>query len=180
MSLYISIFSITESIFNPLPVELLLVPATIKYPKKFIQFALISALASTIGAIIAYFIGFYFEESIGKIIIDIYNLNEDFITFKNDYSNYSTWIIVIGAITPFPFKIVTIASGIVSINIYKFIIACFFGRLLRYLIVTSTVRYASPSVMTYIKKKRMYYNDKRRIIMIFIITAIFLYLWTLI
>ncbi len=181
ITLYISLFSVTESIFNPFPVELLLVPATIKYPRRFIKFTLIATLSSTIGAIIAYFIGFYFEESIGKIIIDTYNLNEEFITFKKNYSTYSILFILIGAVTPFPFKIVTIASGIMSINIYGFIIACFFGRLLRYFTVTCIVRYTSTPIIRYIRNKRIYYNDKRDVIMIFLIIALasFICLWIL-
>lgn len=171
IGLYISIFSITESIFNPVPVELLLIPATVKYPRRFLKFTLIAALSSTVGAIIAYFIGFYFEESIGKIIIDTYGLSGDFITFKKNYVTYSTWFILIGAITPFPFKIVTIASGIMSVSIYKFIIACFLGRLLRYFILTCTLCYTSPAIIKYIKSKRIYYNHKRNIIIMFTIIA---------
>ena len=62
VTFYISLFSITESVVNPVPVEVILIPSVIKFRKKFIKFALIASIMSTFGALIGYLLGFYLEE----------------------------------------------------------------------------------------------------------------------
>ena len=59
VTFYISLLSITESIINPIPVEVILIPSVIKFREKFIKFALVAAVMSTIGAVIGYVLGFY-------------------------------------------------------------------------------------------------------------------------
>jgi membrane protein YqaA with SNARE-associated domain len=71
VTFYISLFSITESVVNPVPVEVILIPSVIKFRKKFIKFALIASIMSTIGALIGYLLGFYLEEYMIRNFIDL-------------------------------------------------------------------------------------------------------------
>ena len=59
VTFYISLFALSESVINPVPVEVILVPSVVKFRKKFVKYALIAAVMSTIGALIGYFLGFY-------------------------------------------------------------------------------------------------------------------------
>ncbi len=145
LSLYIALFAITESIFNPIPVEVILIPTVIRFPQKFIFLALLAAFMSTAGGLIAYVIGYYAEELLLNKII---NLND----FEAIYNKYGLWVILVGAMTPFPFKVVTIASGVFGLNIYYFIGFCFLGRYVRYQCVTLLTYIIGPTIVRSIDK----------------------------
>jgi membrane protein YqaA with SNARE-associated domain len=140
VTFYISLFSITESVVNPVPVEVILIPSVIKFRKKFIKFALIASIMSTIGALIGYLLGFYLEEYMIRNFIDLSDFGEL-------YGSYGPLIILIGAVTPFPFKLVTIASGIFKINVFYLIIYSFIGRYFRYQIVTAMTYIIGPKMI---------------------------------
>lgn len=140
VTFYISLFSITESVVNPVPVEVILIPSVIKFRKKFIKFALIASIMSTIGALIGYLLGFYLEEYMIRNFIDLSDFGEL-------YGSYGPLIILIGAVTPFPFKLVTIASGIFKINVFYLIVYSFIGRYFRYQIVTTMTYIIGPKMI---------------------------------
>ena len=128
------------SVVNPVPVEVILIPSVIKFRKKFIKFALIASIMSTIGALIGYLLGFYLEEYMIRNFIDLSDFGEL-------YGSYGPLIILIGAVTPFPFKLVTIASGIFKINVFYLIIYSFIGRYFRYQIVTAMTYIIGPKMI---------------------------------
>ena len=140
VTFYISLFSITESVVNPVPVEVILIPSVIKFRKKFVKFALIASIMSTIGALIGYLLGFYLEEYMISNFIDLSDFGEL-------YGIYGPLIILIGAVTPFPFKLVTIASGIFKINVFYLIVYSFIGRYFRYQIVTTMTYIIGPKMI---------------------------------
>ena len=140
VTFYISLFSITESVVNPVPVEVILIPSVIKFRKKFIKFALIASIMSTFGALIGYLLGFYLEEYMIRNFIDLSDFGEL-------YGSYGPLIILIGAVTPFPFKLVTIASGIFKINVFYLIVYSFIGRYFRYQIVTTMTYIIGPKMI---------------------------------
>ena len=141
VTFYISLFSITESVVNPVPVEVILIPSVIKFRKKFIKFALIASIMSTFGALIGYLLGFYLEEYMIRNFIDLSDFGEL-------YGSYGPLIILIGAVTPFPFKLVTIASGIFKINVFYLIVYSFIGRYFRYQIVTTMTYIIGPKMIS--------------------------------
>lgn len=151
ISIYISIFAISESVVNPFPLELILIPSIVKYPHKFIKYAFLAAFMSTIGAVFGYILGYYLEEVIIKSFID---LSE----FTPTYEKYGALIILIGAITPFPFKLVTVASGVFKINFIFLIIYSFVGRYIRYQIITLLTYYYGSKMLGAFRKINNYSN----------------------
>ena len=151
ISFYISIFAISESVVNPFPLELLLIPSIVKYPHKYIKYAFLAALMSTIGAVFGYILGYYLEEKIIKSFVDV----SEFIPI---YEKYGALIILIGAITPLPFKIVTVASGVFKINFIFLIIYSFIGRYIRYQIIALFTYYYGSKMINAFQKINNYSN----------------------
>ena len=106
---------------------------------------------STIGAVFGYILGYYLEEKIIKSFID---LSE----FTQTYEKYGALIILIGAITPFPFKLVTVASGVFKINFIFLIIYSFVGRYIRYQIITLLTYYYGSKMLGAFRKINNYSN----------------------
>ncbi len=172
VTFYISLFSITESVVNPVPVEVILIPSVIKFRKKFIKFALIASIMSTIGALIGYLLGFYLEEYMIRNFIDLSDFGEL-------YGSYGPLIILIGAVTPFPFKLVTIASGIFKINVFYLIIYSFIGRYFRYQIVTAMTYIIGPKMIDIYdkidKSKKVMIRSLIILTLIAILTMLYIY-----
>ena len=132
----LSFISFVESIFFPIPTDLFLAPMIIANRNKTIFLISITILFSVLGGIIGYIIGFYFWESIAPKMNIIYPaFQEGFLNFKNKFSELSWLLIIIGGFTPFPFKIITISSGILQLDIFLFIGCSIISRSARFILV---------------------------------------------
>jgi membrane protein YqaA with SNARE-associated domain len=79
--------------------------------------------------------GYGLYETLGAPVIAFYNLQEAFHAFQTRFDEWGGWIIVAKGLTPIPFKLVTIASGVAHLNLWTFVIACVITRGLRFLLV---------------------------------------------
>ena len=133
----LSIVSFSESSFFPIPPDVLLIPMIIAKRTKAWTYALICTLSSVIGGVAGYAIGFFLFNSIGILIIEFYHLSNSFNSFENYYKEYGILIVLGAGFTPFPFKFITIASGVFSLNIFLFILTAFIARGLRFYLLAS-------------------------------------------
>ena len=128
----LSIVSFAESSFFPIPPDVLLIPMIIAKRTKAWTYAFICTLSSVLGGVAGYAIGFFLFNSIGTLIVEFYHLTNSFNTFENYYKEYGILIVLGAGFTPFPFKFITIASGVFSLNIFLFILTAFVARGLRF------------------------------------------------
>ena len=128
----LSIVSFAESSFFPIPPDVLLIPMIIAKRTKAWTYAFICTLSSVLGGVAGYIIGFFLFNSIGILIVEFYHLTNSFNTFENYYKEYGILIVLGAGFTPFPFKFITIASGVFSLNIFLFIFTAFIARGFRF------------------------------------------------
>tara|TARA_B100000700_G_C14554945_1_gene628374 strand:+ start:168 stop:617 length:450 start_codon:yes stop_codon:yes gene_type:complete len=98
-------------------------------------YAFICTISSVIGGAFGYLIGYFFYNSLGMLILKYYSLESQFANFENSYNDYGLWIVLGAGFTPFPFKLITIASGLFGLNFILFIFVAFFARGLRFFIL---------------------------------------------
>ncbi len=130
--------SFAESSFFPLPPDPLLLTMTFAKPKRWWKLATITMVASVLGGLFGYFIGFALFESIGVWLVNTLHLEAGFTKVENLYQRQSFWAILAAAFTPIPYKIFTIAAGVFSINVFGFVIASIIGRGGRFFLVAGT------------------------------------------
>lgn len=106
----------------------------VKYSWK--KVATIATISSVLGGILGYIIGFSFFKLIGQPIIDFYHLQNDFNNFGAKLNANEFLILLIAAMTPIPFKITAIASGVFSVNFILFILTAILGRGIKFIIVS--------------------------------------------
>ncbi len=152
---FLSIVSFAESSFFPIPPDIILIPMVLAKRTKAFFYALICTLFSVLGGIFGYLIGFLLFNSIGIFLINIYHLDEQVTIFKNYYNSYGAWIVIIAGFTPFPFKVITIASGLFQLNFTIFIMCSLFSRGARFYLVSSLLYLFGDSIKMYIDK---YFN----------------------
>ena len=137
---YLGIISFIESSFFPIPPDVMIIPMVISKKNDFIKIFLISTLFSVLGGILGYFIGAFFFD-IGMQIMSIYNYEDRLINLKNNLINsdgFYAWlsILFLAGFTPLPYKVFTIASGLIGFNILIFIFISLISRGLRFFIVS--------------------------------------------
>ncbi len=137
---YLALVSFIESSFFPIPPDVMVIPMVISKKNDFKKIFLISTIFSVLGGILGYFIGAFFFD-IGMQIMSFYGYEEKLINFKNNLINsegFYAWlgILFLAGFTPLPYKVFTIASGLISFNILIFIFISLISRGLRFFVVS--------------------------------------------
>ena len=118
---------------------------------------LIATSFSALGAILGYFIGFFFFKELGVKIFEFYGYdNTDFLREKFQTSAGAfSWLLILftAAFTPLPFKLVTIFSGFIQFNLIIFFFTCLFARGLRFFIVAYLSSRFGQTFSIFLEKK---------------------------
>lgn len=141
-----------ESSFFPIPPDVMLIPMILAAPKKAWSIAGVATVGSVIGAYLGYAIGFYFFQLIAEPLLNFYGYLEKFNSFKDLYNQYGAWIVFGAGITPFPYKIITIASGVVHMNLIVFTIASIIARGTRFFLVAWLLKKYGETMREFIEK----------------------------
>ncbi len=138
--IFLGTIAFLESSFFPIPPDLLLLPMTLSRPLKWIRLALIATFFSVLGGIFGYFIGVFLWDTIGQTIIEFYHLENQFDLFKKNYNEKGAIIVFIAGFTPIPYKLITISSGGMHLDLITFILASLTSRGARFFILTGIIR----------------------------------------
>ena len=149
---WLAVISFVESSFFPIPPDIMLIPMILATPKQAWKIAGVCTVASVIGAYLGYIIGFYFFQLIAEPLLSFYGYLEKFNEFKNLYNEYGAWIVFGAGITPFPYKIITIASGVVHLNLAVFTVASVIARGLRFFLIAWLLYAYGEKMRTFIEK----------------------------
>ena len=150
--IFLAVIAFLESSFFPIPPDLLLLPMALSRPLKWIRLALIATLFSVLGGILGYFIGVFLWDTLGQAIINMYHLNEQFNLFKEDYNKNGALIVFIAGFTPIPYKLITISSGGMQLNLITFIIASLASRGARFYLLAAIIRIFGNAAKNFIEK----------------------------
>ena len=137
---YLAIVSFIESSFFPIPPDVMVIPMVISKKKEFFKIFLIATIFSVLGGIFGYLIGAFFFD-IGIKIVTFYSYENKLIDLKNNLMNsdsFYAWLVILflAGFTPLPYKVFTIASGLIGFNIVIFIIVSLISRGLRFFVVS--------------------------------------------
>jgi membrane protein YqaA with SNARE-associated domain len=132
---WLAAVSFIESSFFPIPPDVMLAPMCLAKPHKAFQYALICTIASVLGALLGYAIGFFLFETVGSAILDFYGLGDQFEAFKVNFNEQGWLIVLLAGFTPLPFKVITIAAGATAMPLYILVIASIIARSARFFLV---------------------------------------------
>ena len=157
--IYLAIVCFFESIFFPIPPDVMIIPMTIAKNKEWIKIATTATISSVIGGCAGYAIGSFFYKEIGIPIFEFYGF-EGFLAFKDQLSigkGFWAWLILltIAGFTPVPFKLLTISSGFISFNFFVFIVVSVLTRGSRFFILAGVIRFFGKKIIPYIEKRSL-------------------------
>ena len=134
-----------ESSFFPIPPDIMIIPMVLATPQKAWKIAGYAMMASVIGGYFGYAIGMFGYEVIAKPLIAFYGYTESFEKFCNYYHEWGAWIVFFAGLTPFPYKVITITSGVLGLNIWVFGVASILARGIRFFVIAFLLkRYGAP------------------------------------
>ena len=141
-----------EALFFPIPPDLLLVPLALMNHRKAFYLAFITTFFSVIGGATGYALGSYFYEEWGLTILEWFGSEEYFSEFSKKYKEFGTIAVIMGGLTPIPYKIVAILSGSTEMPIFDFIWASLFSRGLRFFLLATLIYFFHERANKLIKK----------------------------
>ena len=150
---WLAVISFAESSFFPIPPDALLVPMALTRPEQAYRFALICTLASVVGGVLGYFIGYALYEQIAAPLIRFYHYEAAMQAFKDRFNEYGLWVILIKGLTPIPYKIVTITSGVTQFNFGVFVAASVVTRGARFFLLAFLIRQFGPPIQGFIERR---------------------------
>ena len=137
---YLAIVSFIESSFFPIPPDVMIIPMVISMKKDFLKIFYITTIFSVLGGVLGYLIGAFFFD-FGSQIMNFYGYENKLSEVKNNLVSsrgFYAWlsILFLAGFTPLPYKVFTIASGLIGFNFLVFILISFISRGLRFFIVS--------------------------------------------
>jgi membrane protein YqaA with SNARE-associated domain len=141
-----------ESSISPIPPIPLLIPMCLANPKRSWYYALVCTAGACTGGFVGYGIGYLLYDTLGQWIIHTYGLAEAAARMKAEGTKYWFWILVTKGLTPIPFKIVTIMSGLLQYNLLYFLLGVFVSRITFFFMFAVALQYYGENIRTFIEK----------------------------
>ena len=148
----LGIVSFIESSIFPIPPDVMLIPMVLARREQAWWYATIATVASVLGGLLGYAIGYYLYDAVGAPILRFYGREgalDNFIKFVHDYGVPA---VIIKGMTPIPFKVVTIAAGVAKMNLLAFTAASIVARAMRFYLVAGLLYYYGEPVRAFIEK----------------------------
>ncbi len=144
--------SFIESSVFPIPPDVLLIPMVLSERAKWLRYALICTISSVLGALLGYFIGAFLYEAVGQPVLAFYGKEDAFDQVAGWYNTWGGWGVLFAAVTPFPYKVLTIFSGATGLNLVTFVVVSIIGRGLRFFLVSWLLYKFGPPIRVFIEK----------------------------
>lgn len=143
-----------EAMILPVFPEIMLAPMILADRTRAWRLAAICTICSVIGGLAGYAIGYFLFDSIGKGIIAFYGASDGFNSLKQSFNDNGPLMIIIGAISPIPYKVITITSGVAGLDLFTFIFYGLVGRGLRYFLPCGLFYFFGKAASAFIEKHK--------------------------
>jgi membrane protein YqaA with SNARE-associated domain len=142
-----------ESSFFPIPPDVMLVPMVLANRAKAFRIALVCTICSVLGGLAGYAIGYSFFETVGAWLVSAYGLQAGLDRFRVGYAEWGVWVILIKGLTPIPYKVVTIASGVAHFDLFTFVWASIVTRGVRFFAVAGLLWKFGEPIRAFIERR---------------------------
>jgi membrane protein YqaA with SNARE-associated domain len=142
-----------ESSVFPVPPDVLLIPMVLAARASAWRYAAVCTIASVLGGMLGYAIGLFLFDTVGQPIVQFYGVEHQFADFSARYNEWGAWIVFFAGVTPFPYKVITIASGATQLDPVVFSVASVLARGLRFFLVAALLWWVGPPIRDFIERR---------------------------
>ena len=168
---YLAAMSFAESVFFPVPPDVMLAPMSLAQPSKAWRFASFATVASVLGGIVGYFLGYWLFEPVVQPFIEQMHWQEKFETALTWFKEYGVWVVFLAGFSPIPYKVFTIGAGVLQMAFLPFLIASAVGRGARFFLVSALMKWGGVKME---QKLRQYVEALGWGLVILVVVAYFL------
>jgi membrane protein YqaA with SNARE-associated domain len=149
---WLALFAFVEASFFPIPPHPMLGLMCLAEPKKAIRYAAVATIASVLGGLLGYAIGYALYDTVGTQLLALLGLTHSFPTAACYLREYGAEIIMVKGATPIPFKLLTITAGFIHMNFVTFVLASIVSRTVSFMIVGVLFRLFGAPIKRFIDK----------------------------
>lgn len=136
----------------PIPPDILLIPMILAARQRAWLIALVCTVASVLGGLLGYAIGALLFDAIGQPVLAFYGYLDRFAEFQSRYNEWGAWIVFGAGLTPFPYKVITIASGVSGLDLITFTAASILARGIRFFAVAALLWWFGEPIRRFIEQ----------------------------
>ncbi len=148
----LALVAFVESSVFPIPPDVLLIPMVLAAPHRAWLIAGVCTISSVAGGALGYLIGAQLYDVVGEPILSLYGKEEAFDDFSRRFNEHGPWAVLFAGITPFPYKVITIASGVTGFNFAVFMLSSVVARALRFFIIAALLKRYGESIRGFIDR----------------------------
>lgn len=150
----IGAWSFLQSALVPGPVDALLVPLGIADPPKAYRFAWAAVFGAVLGTLVGYTVGALAYDTIGVWVLNLFGVEGEGIdVWRGRFQRQGWWVVFLSTVTPVSAKLVSVAAGAFGMPLWKFLLAMFVGRTIRFLTVAYVVRRFGTGVEAWVQRR---------------------------
>jgi membrane protein YqaA with SNARE-associated domain len=127
------------------PPDVLLIAMLAARSGRWVQLALITSVASLVGAVAGYLVGAFVFEPLAQPIVDLYHLSDEFAHVGDLYTKSVFWAVLLAAFTPIPYKVFVLAGGFFLVPFVPFLLASAIGRSARFFLIAALAHRYGPA-----------------------------------
>lgn len=147
----LAVVAFVESSVFPIPPDPLIIAMVLAARQRAWRIAAVCTVASVAGGMAGYGVGYFLFAEIGRPVLDFYGYMEQFERFRNAYNEWGAWIVAGAGFTPFPYKVITIASGVTGLDFLTFNIASLLSRGARFFLIAALLWKFGPPIRQFIE-----------------------------
>jgi membrane protein YqaA with SNARE-associated domain len=149
---YLSLVSFVESSFFPIPTAFMLAPMVLAQRDRAWWLATLATITSVAGGVLGYIIGYFLFEQVGQSIIEFFGKEQAFLDVKSRFQRDGVWLVLLAGVTPLPYKLCTITSGLLGLALVPFVIASLIGRAGQFFIIAVVLWWGGPKIETHLRR----------------------------
>ena len=150
---YLALLSFAEASFFPIPPDVMLAPMVLARRERAWYLAGVTTIASILGGLLGYVIGWVLFDQIGQPIVELYHAEEKFEMVKDWFDRYGVWVVFVAGFSPIPYKLFTVTSGLMAMSLAPFILASAVGRGARFFLVAGLIHWGGEPFAAFIEKR---------------------------
>lgn len=143
---YLAVLSFSESVIFPIPPDVMLAPMALSQPNKAWRFAFITTIASILGGVAGYWLGWFAFDGFIAPMIESMGYQAKMELAIEWFKTYGIWVVFLAGFSPIPYKIFTVSAGFLHMAFIPFLIASAVGRGARFFLVAGLMYWGGPAM----------------------------------
>ena len=138
---FLAVNSFVESVFWPIPPDVMLAPMCLAHPQRAWRYALVAAVSSALGGLAGYLLGYWLFDVAVLPAIELLGYQEKFELIKQWFERWDVWVVFLAGFSPIPYKLFTVTAGMMQMALLPFMLASIISRSARFFLVAALMKW---------------------------------------